>query len=361
MMPMAPVLNRNSVRVLANNETYIPDTGLFSQASLTSGLNGPFRIRRCVDLIGPTGNVLVVGMSSGTYTFVLPEGDRVPTSEVVKAIRKTSPSGLGVFATPDGAIVLIDLGAVGYASFLKVTGGASTALGFTEQVGARGGVVYPGWSLENRKSLEAPLVTFQDRPAPFKYPIFNSPLKGNPDIKLTYATEGRVCPRCRGTFVENDYRFSLQGEIVLVDNENLLYQACLKALLTVKGSNPFHPAYGSSITERIGSKMVGAAMLQIQEDVRACLQNVRNVQSKQQRYQIVTDKERLYSILAVNVLPGADPTVVGVNITVQNASSDPVSLSIVFTTPGVTALRGTNGLSLGLESVGLGRSNPGRF
>ena len=43
-----------------------------------------------------------------------------------------------------------------------------------------------------------------------------------------------------------------------------------------------------------------------------------------------------------------------VDVTVQNASGDPIALSIVYTAPGVVALMGSNGLMLGTEAVGLG-------
>ena len=353
LTPKAPMANQNSVRILANDRYYIPSMGLYSQAILVAAKPGPYRIRRCVDLIGPDGNLITITSSGGTVSFRLPEGDRVTTAAVEKAIRIAVGTVVQVGITPTGSVALVDINSVGANSFVRVEGKGATAIGFTEQTGARGKMLYPPWQLVNRDTVAYPSYLRGLTPPATKYPMFVLPLKGNPDIKVTYATLGEQCPRCRGTFVENDWRFNPQGEVILIDNENLLYQACMKALLTVKGSNPFHPFYGSSILDRIGSKLVGGALLQIQEDVRAALQNVRSVQSKQQQYQIVTDKERLYAVLAVNVKPGNDPTTVLVNVTVQNASAEPIALSIVFTVPGAVALAGTNGLSLGLERTGL--------
>ena len=161
------------------------------------------------------------------------------------------------------------------------------------------------------------------------------------------------CPRCRATYIENDWRFDEEGDTLLIDNENLLYQACLKALLTRKGSNSYHPAYGSSIMDRIGSKVVGATLTLLQEDVRAALLKVQTVQSAQRKYQLVTDKERFYSLREVKVTPGDDPTTVLIQVSVVNAALIPVSLSIVFSVPGAVALAGTNGKTLGLPGVGL--------
>lgn len=356
LTPKAPMANQNSVRILANDRYYIPSMGLYSQAILVAANPGPFRIRRCVDLIGPDGNLIVITTSGGSVSIRLPEGDRVTTAAVEKAIRIAVGTIVQVGITPTGAIALADINTVGADSFVRVEGKGATAIGFTEQTGARGKMIYPPWKILNQKTVQYPSYLEGLTPPPTSYPKFALPLKGNPDLKVTYATQGEQCPRCRGTFVENDWRFDPQGDVILIDNENLLYQACLKALLTVKGSNPFHPFYGSSILDRIGSKLVGGVLLQIQEDVRAALQNVRAVQSKQQQYQIVTDKERLYAVLAANVKPGNDPTTVLVNVTVQNASADPIALSIVFTVPGAVALAGSNGLSLGLERTGLSAS-----
>ena len=353
LTPKAPMVNANAVRVLANDRYYIPSMGLYSQAILVAAKPGPFRIRRCVDLIGPDGNLIVITTSGGSVSIRLPEGDRVTTAAVEKAIRLAVGTVVQVGITPTGAIALVDINSVGANSFVRVEGKGATAIGFTEQTGARGKMIYPPWQLINRDTVEYPSYLRGLTPPPTRYPKFVVPLKGNPDLKVTYATQGEQCPRCRGTFVENDWRFDPQGEVILIDNENLLYQACLKALLTVKGSNVFHPNYGSSITERIGSKLVGAALLQIQEDVRAALVSVQSVQLKQQRYQTVTDKERLYAIIAATVTQGDDPTTVLVNVTVQNASAQPIALSIVFTVPGVAALAGSNGLTLGLERTGL--------
>ena len=357
LTPKAPMANQNSVRILANDRYYIPNTGLYSQAILVAAKSGPYRIKRCVDLIGPDGNLIVITTSGGTVSVRLPEGDRVTTAAVEKAIRIAVGTVVQVGITPTGAIALADINSVGANSFVRVEGKGATAIGFTTQTGARGSMIYPPWTIVNQKTVLYPSYLAGLTPPPTNYPKFVLPLKGNPDIKVTYATQGEQCPRCRGTFVENDWRFNPQGEVILIDNENLLYQACMKALLTVKGSNPFHPLYGSSILDRIGSKLVGGSLLQIQEDVRSALQNVRSVQDKQQRYQIVTDKERLYAVLAVNVKPGSDPTTVLVNVTVQNASAEPIALSIVFTVPGAVALAGTNGMSLGLERAGLSATN----
>jgi phage baseplate assembly protein W len=174
-------------------------------------------------------------------------------------------------------------------------------------------------------------------------------------IKVTYSVPVQRCQRCRATFVENDFRFDQSGSSILIRNEDLLYQAALKILLTDRGSNPFHPWYGTSIRERIGSKALMGVSSVLSEDVRQALSRMQALQTEQAKYQVVTFKERLYGILGVTVKRyQQDPTTFMIDVTVQNASSEPIALNIAYTAPEVVALMGTNGLMLGTEAAGLG-------
>jgi hypothetical protein len=346
----APIANTNLVRILANDQFYVPSTGLFSQAVLVGDTAGPFQIFRCKNLYGPLGNQLLIKASAGEVLVFLPEGERVSSSEVEKSIRKQASDYVEV-GTRNGAVVLADINQVGRGSFVQVSGQGAEQLGFTLQLGARGDEIYPPWGLEAAPQVYPTLKNA--RTIPTRYPKFKKALRNNPDLKVTYAAVPEFCPRCRATYIENDWRFDEEGDTLLIDNENLLYQACLKALLTRKGSNSYHPAYGSSIMDRIGSKVVGATLTLLQEDVRAALLKVQTVQSAQRKYQLVTDKERFYSLREVKVTPGDDPTTVLIQVSVVNAALIPVSLSIVFSVPGAVALAGTNGKTLGLPGVGL--------
>lgn len=154
--------------------------------------------------------------------------------------------------------------------------------------------------------------------------------------------------------MENDYRFNKTGDIVTIDNENLLYQACLKMVLTQKGSNPYHPAYGSMIMEKIGRKRMGAAALLIKEDVQNALAKVQNLQTGQRKFQTVTNGELLYSVLEVTVNEGNDPTSFVVNVVVQNASGKRVPVTIAYSAPGAVALAGSTGESLGSQPTRFG-------
>lgn len=342
LVPKAPVASSNIVRILANDGVYIPPGGLYSQAQITGALGGPFRIQSC-------DRTFTVTSSSETATVTLPTGSRITADAVAKLLR-AQLTDVAVEVV-DGHLTLTDASNYGMESSILVSGSAAPALGFKGQRGARGRKVYPGWELASQ-----PVLTVG------RFPRFREPLRQNPMFKVAYVAPVERCPRCGGTFIENDYRFNLQGDPLLIQDENLLYQAALKILLTLIRSNPYHPSYGSAITSRIGTKAVGAVTSLLTEDVQNALSTMQALQTAQAKYQQVSAKERLFAVSSVKVTPSPDdPTVFEVDVVVRNAAGDPVSITIVFSVPGVVALAGTNGLSLGLEAAGLTNAQSARL
>jgi hypothetical protein len=347
LVTTSSIASTDSVFVLANDKDYIPSGGLFSVATLTASKRGPYRIQRCVPPIGANGNLLNITTRRGTVFITIPEGDQVSISRVVQTIRLETDFVL--VDDTDGVLSLSDNGEPGTDSFVRVSGGAAAALGF-EQLGARGKEIYPPWQLITYYDVlptELPVGVF---PVPSRRIKFLRPLVGNPTIKVTYAAPSERCPRCGGTYVENDYRFDIQGDMTLIEDENLLYQACLKAILTVLGSNPYHPSYGSEVTTRIGAKAITPTQTLVRLDIQNALEKVKSLQAAQSKYQVVSPEERLYTVNDVQVqIDPNDPTTFRAQVTVRNASNRLVALNIVFTVPGVVALKGTNGLSLGIQ------------
>jgi hypothetical protein len=335
-----PIASVDSVFLLANDQDYIPPSGLFTAATLAASRKGPFRIQDCAG-----GNTLVIHTQRTMDTVNLPTGDAVSIDRVLQAIRLATGNVLAV--SENGTLILTENSDPGPESMLRVSGGAVSALGF-EQLGSRGKEIYPPWQLDTYYDILPTELPVGLSPVPSRRIKFVRPVKGNPTLKATYAAMPDRCPRCGGTYVENDYRFDVQGDMVLLQDEDLLYQACLKALLTVLGSNPYHPSYGSEITRRIGLKANANAKSMISLDIQTALGKVKSLQQTQARYQNVTPQERLYSFGGISVESDPnDPTVFRAQVTVKNASNRPIQLNIVFTVPGVVALRGTNGLSLG--------------
>ena len=343
-----PVAGAGTIRILVNDEAFIPQGGLFSTAHLYSTVSGPFDMKAGED-------VLTVTTSKGSFTmpFGIVGTNRLTTDQVIKALLKKN-FDVALPENINGHLSFTDITNAGLNSYVYVEGTATDVLGFGtipcggngRQRGVRGRRVYPGWGLFSESGVISK-----------RYPKFNEVVKNNPVLKVTYTTPVSRCLRCRSTFVENDIRFATNGQAILIENENLLYQAALKILLTDRGSNPYHPWYGTTLRSRIGTKAISGVAALISEDVRRTLLKLQNLQESQSKYQTVSFKERLYAVLKVETVPHAqDPTTFMVDVIVQNASSEPINLSIIFTVPDVVALMGSNGLMLGTEAVGLGQS-----
>ena len=356
----SPIAGSASVRILVNDSAYIPSGGLYSQAVQTSSKSGPYRIQSCENLVGPKGNYFTVTTEEGSASVSLPLGERVPLETVQRTLRLSSINNLVSVDSKNGALSLTDRNEAGSSSEIHVSGEGADALGF-EQTGARGREIYPPWQII-AESDTYPTYNRSLRDQQRRYVKFVRPLRTNPTLKMTYTAMPNRCLRCGGTYVENDWRFNTSGEVITIENENLLYQACLKAVLTVRGSNPYHVGYGSKMTTRIGRKLTGAAAMLIRQDVQAALTQVKSLQSGQRKYQSVTNREMLYKIENVDVRPSQDdPTVFFVDVSVRNAANRPIRLSTVFSVPGTIALAGSNNKPLGLDAAGLSAAQSRNF
>lgn len=324
-----PVASGASVRILVNNEFPIPQGGLYSFAQLFSKTSGPFTILE-------DHNTLVVESSEGSLTLSLPVGPRVPTDDIIKLFKGQTDTLIA--ENVSSYLVFTDGKVIGPESFVRVSGTSVAALGFANQYGTRGRKIYPGWVLDQRED------TITNR-----FPKFVENVRKNPVFKVTYSVPRERCLRCGGSFVENDYRFDIQGQMILIENENLLYQAALKILLTDRGSNPYHTWYGTSIRSRIGTKAVSDVATAINEDIRRSLGKLQDLQEAQSEFQVVTFKERLYQIQSVQTYQDENnPFIFYVDVVVQNASSDSINLSIVYTVPDVVSLVQGDGVDLRL-------------
>ena len=345
-----PIASSGTVMVMVNDDSdlFIPRNGLYSAAALTSAISGPYDIRQGED-------TLTVEASGGTATLSFGARGliRRTTDAVVKLIQRENWQHVSAL-NENGYLVFVDMNAVGPSAFVKVRGSVAATLGFGQpdvsgrQWAAYGQEVYPGWDLYMRPDE----ITN-------RFIRFRRPLRSNPMIKVTYAAPVQRCLRCQAAFKENDFRFDESGSSILIQDENLLYQAALKILLTDRGSNPFHPWYGTSIRERIGSKALAGVSSVLSEDIRQALLRMQTAQGEQAKAgQAVTFKERLYGILGVNVKRHAqDPSTYLIEVVVQNASATPISLSIVYAAPEVVSVMGTNGLMLGQQVAGMNFSS----
>ena len=338
LFPKSPIAAKGTISVMMNDDFYVPSTGLYSTAVLKSSFAGPFRIVKNED-------TLRVSSVTESHSFTLPRGLRVPTHQLIDLFNsefKKKAAGL-VAVSNKGFLIIYDTASSGGNSRVFVEGTGLKALGFDKTRSAKGREIYPPWQLVK--------TYYPDEAVATRYIRFLSPLRSNPIIKISYTTVGDFCVRCGGTYVENDFRYdSSSGEMILIGDENLLYQTCLKALLTLKGSNPYHKWYGTSLMNSIGKKSVIGLQNTIKQEISSALEMVQAAQTSQLNLQKVSQRERLFSLVSVEILPNQeDPTVYLVEVVVKNASGTPISLSIVYTAPNAIALAGSNGKSLGLR------------
>jgi phage baseplate assembly protein W len=346
---LQPVASSSRIRITANDQVSIPQQGLLSGAMLSGSVSGPFKIVK---------NENSVSFSNRTQRLDvdLPVGSRIATSRVVDLLNAAFKNqGLDMQAADvNGFLRVRDNLDEGPRSRIRVEGAATRSLGFVHQVRARGREVYPPWVFAERDVLETTRNFTSVRQISSRFPRFTKPVKGNPVFKVTYTTYQQHCRRCQGYGIENDYRIASSGSPLTVVNEDLLNQGVLKILSTIKGSNPFNVEYGTTLLERIGTKAIGAAAGAITEDVTVALNVFQRLQTAQGRYQEVTSRERLASLISVRTFPSdIDPTIFEVEIVASNASNRPVVITTVYAAPGTAALAGSNGLSLGLEGFGL--------
>lgn len=331
-----PIASANTL-VLYANDLVIPRGGLYSSAILKSRIAGAFFIPKYE-------NKLIISSTEDHIEIDLPVSSfnaRLPTDTLVSLIMEKAKS---VFAeNENGYLVLTDLSTIGTNSVVQVLGKARYHIGFDRQNIVRGRQIYPSWDLYAPPNL----ISQFDTVSLYRGIKFHSPIKTNPFFRMSYGTYRGRCLRCGSSNIENDYRFSSSGNLLVVENENLLYQGAVKMLLTDKGSNPFFKAYGSNLRARIGSKAVGFISQSISQEVRSALARYQGYQSEQAKYQGVSLRERLYSIISVEVFQRPDdPTTFLIDVVVQSASSQPIQLDVVFTTPSTVGRLVQDGIPL---------------
>lgn len=344
-----PVASSSRVRITANDEVSIPPMGLNTRAQVSGSKSGPFRISKGEE------RLTLANRTQTVADIVLPVGSRVEASRVVDLVdAAVRNAGVVIHAeNVNGYLRMTDYSDDGLLSQVRVAGPVAASIGFVNQVRARGRQVYPPWGFAEMQVVQTSRnLTFRYVSA--RFPKFFVPVRGNPVFKISYTTMQQQCRRCQAFGIENDYSIAASGSPLVVENEDLLNQGALKILSTVKGSNPFHPEYGTLLLTRIGTKAFGASATSINEDVVTALTVFQRLQGIQGKYQDVAPRERLASLISVNTTPSSfDPTVFEVEIVAANAANIPVVINTVYAAPGTAALAGSNGLSLGLEGLGL--------
>ena len=112
------------------------------------------------------------------------------------------------------------------------------------------------------------------------------------------------CPKCNGTGEYYDMVWNLNnGNIRPVERLPLLEELVVKGVMTIKGENPFHPAYGTSIVKSVGSPLSSpqAVTRLIEQEVSESLAAIRSRQNQQMAIgQYMSKDEVIYSITQLN-------------------------------------------------------------
>lgn len=238
--PQRPIAAAASVKVRFNSLIDVPPSGVHIPAVAKGSAPGPFSVKAGVN------DTLSFAINGGPpSTIVAPSGTSLTASNLAKALT-AQVSGL-LFTTTKRQQIQAVTAARGQEAQLQFKAGSTLAsmLGLVVGRVYRGQEIYPRWSLINDPN------TLSDRPT--RFIVFDRAIDSASDfVEVSYTTVRQECRRCGGVGVENDWRYDRAGQIIRVRNADLLSQEVLKITYTVKGSNPFHPWYGTGFWMLLG-------------------------------------------------------------------------------------------------------------
>lgn len=123
----------------------------------------------------------------------------------------------------------------------------------------------------------------------------------------SYNTPERLsmCPKCAGSLEYYDFSWTVvSGDLYLVEDNPLLQELCIKAVMTEKGSNILHPNYGTSISSSVGatSASVEAVARLVEREIIRAVGSVRFRQDQQLELgQEMTDDELIHSLEGIDM------------------------------------------------------------
>jgi len=316
--PLRPISSANSVRVRLNGEVEVPSTGVDVGAYAAGVKEGPFAITA-------SNRTFAVSVNGGpVQTAVLPLSSRMPALQIADYLNRAL-RGVRFTANRNFLSFRSDFAGGDTTVYIMSSSTLAATVGIRSNREYRGRRAIPGWTLVNDPN------TLLDRPT--RLIVFDEPLKGfNDFIEADYTTVRQECRRCGGANVENDWRYGKDGNVVELRDEALLIQELQKIVYTARGSNPFHPWYGSMLLSVIGSRSGAATPVQsiIVSDIQQVFQRWQSIKTRQEQEvgQFVSDSEFPFRLGQVGIEQSAkDPTVFFVNIEVRNRSFRPVQLT----------------------------------
>ncbi|MHC4781233.1 MAG: hypothetical protein ACYTFG_21880, partial [Planctomycetota bacterium] len=130
LLTSQPIGTTSTVRVLYNDDSFIPQGGLYRAAQLFSTESGPY------DLV-ENEDELEIRTSAGTetFTFGVFGTQRFTAQQIVDRLYEQDLT-VALPEVDNSHLVLTDVETVGDDSFVRVYGSAATALGFGDAAGS---------------------------------------------------------------------------------------------------------------------------------------------------------------------------------------------------------------------------------
>lgn len=166
--------------------------------------------------------------------------------------------------------------------------------------------------------------------------VFNRPLKSDNLIELSYTSPLGYCRKCFGTGLSYDYEVLEDASgFRKVTGLSKLQQDCLKAVLTVRGSNIFHTWAGTSVESVIGERYSTMMLLDLKQEIGTVLSGLKRSQLEQSGYQEVTADELLDTVDNISItVADYDPTLLLIEIDITSASGRTISVTQAFKSTG---------------------------
>lgn len=316
--PLRPIASSTSVVIRANGVSTIPSYGVQTSAQSGGSRSGPFTITAGVN------DRLRIRVGNDPWQDVqIPSGFRIQPDHLALSIN-TRVTGVQFYADNNKIRFRSSLLGPSATVFIDSSSTLATLLGIPTNRHFNGKNVFPGWSLVNKPG------TLADRP--LRLIIFDEPLRADLNfLEVNYTTVRQECRRCGGLAWENDWRYSVTGEVTQVRDEILLIQELQKIIYTITGTNSFHNWYGTRIIDQIGEKLVVGGILQnrITSDIHTAFGRWQSIKKQQEETvgQVISDEEFPFQLQGVKLEQSQDdPTVMFITVTVANRSLKPIQL-----------------------------------
>jgi phage baseplate assembly protein W len=317
IIPKSPISSSGLLEIRFDG-VVVDKEGLYYPSDVVFPFSAPYRFSN-------GNNTLIVQSDSTVQNIPLPENQILSQKEIIDILNENI-SELTVASSFHSSVKISN---ELKSNNLILSGTAMVKLGFsTNKIVVRNKKRYSDWVLV--KQLRGG----------FKV-MFREEVDFNGLVDISYLTTKEYCRRCNGTGVENDFRYTEQGDIKTIGDFDLLYQNVAKILLTEIGTNPYHVWYGSTAIRLVGKKVSASVVHSLRASVRDALSNFKNVQDQQAGIQEMSFKERLSRVKSIDVSTiGADETSYLVSVVIESMSAEAVSINIIFAVPGSIPLDG---------------------